>query len=119
MDAKPAAKSRSLFTILGIALLASCKFCEAQGTAAGNAYKPLTDRLESIVTMPLDEWRYHADVAHPEESSLEDKAWPAVKAGETWKTGRSPAAADRIACVVERVQPAGSARSARPCGGQQ
>src|SRR6267142_4596621 len=87
MDAKPAAKSRSLFTILGIALLASCKFCEAQGTAAGNAYKPLTDRLESIVTMPLDEWRYHADVAHPEESSLEDKAWPAVKAGETWKTG--------------------------------
>jgi len=27
------------------------QICEAQGTAAGNAYKPLTDRLESIVTM--------------------------------------------------------------------
>ncbi|HXJ14404.1 MAG TPA: glycoside hydrolase family 38 C-terminal domain-containing protein [Candidatus Limnocylindrales bacterium] len=87
MGAKPAAKSRSLFTILGIALLASCKFCAAQGMAADNPYKALTDRLESIVTMPLEEWRYHADVAHPEESSLEDKTWPAVKAGEAWKTG--------------------------------
>lgn len=67
--------------------MVSCKFCEAQGTATDNAYKLLTDRLESIVTMPLDEWRYHADVAHPEESSLEDKAWPAFKAGEMWKTG--------------------------------
>ncbi len=37
--------------------------------------------------MPLDEWRYHADVAHPEDSSLDDKEWPVVKTGEAWKTG--------------------------------
>ena len=87
MRAKSGTRIWSLFTVLGIALLVSCKFCEAQGSAPSNAYKLLTDRLESIVTLPLEEWRYHADVAHPEESSLDDTAWAAVKAGETWKTG--------------------------------
>ena len=75
------------FAAFMVALLTSSGFCAAQVAPAGNPYKPIVDRLESIVTMPLGEWRYHADVAHPEDSSLDDKEWPVVKTGETWKTG--------------------------------
>lgn len=77
---------RFLATFL-IAFFMLGKNCAAQGPAAGNPYKPLVDRLDSIVTLPLDDWRYHADVAHPEDSSLDDKEWPVVKTGEAWKTG--------------------------------
>ncbi len=63
------------------------KICAAQAPGALNPYKPLVDRLESIVGLPLADWRYHADVAHPEDSSLDDKEWPVVKTGEAWKTG--------------------------------
>jgi alpha-mannosidase len=76
-----------IFAVCVVALLTSSDFCAAQVAPAGNPYKPIVDRLESIVTMPLEEWRYHADVAHPEDSSLDDKEWPVVKTGETWKTG--------------------------------
>ena len=70
-----------------IALFMLAKCCAAQAPADANPYKPLIDRLDSIVTLPLDEWRYHADVSHPEDSSLDDKEWPVVKTGEPWKTG--------------------------------
>jgi alpha-mannosidase len=76
-----------LFATFAIVVLMLGKNCAAQQGAASNSYKPLLDRLESMVSLPLDEWRYHADIAHPEDSSLDDKEWPAVKTGETWKTG--------------------------------
>jgi len=75
------------FTTFLIALFMLVKICAAQAPGALNPYKPLVDRLESIVGLPLDDWRYHADVAHPEDSSLDDKEWPVVKTGEAWKTG--------------------------------
>ena len=79
-------KRRFLVMILS-ALFIFGKCCTAQAPGAANPYKPLVDRLDSIVTLPLDEWRYHADVSHPEDSSLDDKEWPVVKTGELWKTG--------------------------------
>jgi alpha-mannosidase len=45
------------------------------------------DRLESLTTLPLSEWRFHADVPHPEDSSLNDSGWEAVKVGDKWSTG--------------------------------
>ena len=61
--------------------------CGAQTSAGADPYKPLVDRLDSIVSVPVDEWRYHADLPHPEDSLLDDKEWPVVKTGEEWKTG--------------------------------
>src|SRR6266852_2951081 len=78
---------RRFFTTFLIALFMLVKICAAQAPGALNPYKPLVDRLESIVGLPLADWRYHADVAHPEDSSLDDKEWPVVKTGEAWKTG--------------------------------
>jgi len=50
-------------------------------------YKSTLDRLESLTTLPLSEWRFHADVAHPEDSSLDDSRWEMVRAGDKWSTG--------------------------------
>src|SRR5260370_30197590 len=59
----------------------------AQPKGPPDPYKPILDRLESILALPLPEWRYHADVAHPEDSSLSDADWPTMKIHEEWKTG--------------------------------
>src|SRR6202451_2008991 len=50
-------------------------------------YKATLDRLESLTTLPLSDWRFHADVAHPEEPSLDDSDWQTVKVGDKWSTG--------------------------------
>src|SRR5260221_2444283 len=87
MRAADKEKISRFFVTFFVALIMWVKICAAQAPGAANPYKPLVDRLESIVSPPLDEWRYHADVAHPEDSSLDDKEWPVVKTGEAWKTG--------------------------------
>jgi len=50
-------------------------------------YQPTLDRLESLTTLLLSEWRFHADVPHPEDSSLDDASWETVRVGEKWATG--------------------------------
>src|SRR5712692_4098364 len=43
-------------------------------------YKPTFDRLGSLVTEPLPEWRFHADLPHPEDPSLDDSDWRVMNA---------------------------------------
>jgi hypothetical protein len=50
-------------------------------------YKPTLDRLESLTTLPLPDWRFHMDVAHPEEQSLDDSGWQAMTVADKWTTG--------------------------------
>src|SRR6202795_3712961 len=50
-------------------------------------YRPTVDRLESLVTLPLSDWRFHTDVPHPEDSSLDDSGWGTIKVGDKWSTG--------------------------------
>ena len=50
-------------------------------------YQPTLDRLESLTTLPLSEWRFHADLPHPEDSSLHDSGWETVRVGNKWSTG--------------------------------
>ncbi len=54
---------------------------------ATDPYQPSLDRLESLTTLPLSEWRFHADVPHPEDSSLNDSGWETVRVGDKWSTG--------------------------------
>lgn len=61
--------------------------CFAQSTEAPDPDKPALDRLMSLTVLPQPEWRYSADVAHPEDASLSDTDWPVVKAREEWKSG--------------------------------
>src|SRR5579884_385684 len=57
------------------------------------AWKPAMDRLDSITHLPLPGWRFHTDIAHPEDPRLDDSAWPLVNPRDHW-TG---------ACVLRRV----------------
>jgi alpha-mannosidase len=59
----------------------------AQTKDPADPQKEILDRLESLGIQPLTEWRYHADMAHPEDPALSDADWPSVKLKEEWKTG--------------------------------
>src|SRR6202011_3333874 len=50
-------------------------------------YQPTLDRLESLTVLPLSAWTFHADIPHPEDSSLDDSGWKTVKVGDKWSTG--------------------------------
>jgi alpha-mannosidase len=50
-------------------------------------YRPTLDRLESLTTLPLSEWRFHTDVPHPEDSSLDDSGWGTARVGDKWSIG--------------------------------
>ena len=59
---------------------------EAEPKPPVDPYKPTLDRLQSLTTMELPEWRFHADVPHPEDPNLNDTDWPTVKVHEEWET---------------------------------
>jgi len=52
-----------------------------------NPYQATLDRLQSLTAVPLPEWRFHADVKHPEDPSLDDSGWETLKVGDKWSTG--------------------------------
>jgi alpha-mannosidase len=51
-------------------------------------YKSALDRLASLTTLPLSQWRIHDDVAHPEDPSLDDATWEPAQPGATWSGPR-------------------------------
>lgn len=54
---------------------------------SSNPYQATLDRLESLTKVSETEWRFHADVPHPEDPALDDTFWPSMKAGDRWTTG--------------------------------
>ncbi len=58
-----------------------------QGNSPADPYQPALDRLQSLVTTPLPEWHFHADVPHPEDATLNDADWQIVKVRDDWETG--------------------------------
>ena len=72
--------------VLGIGLLFTGTAL-AQNAAPANPYQSLADRLNAMVTVPLDSWKFHPDIPHPEAAAVDDNDWPTVKTGEDWKTG--------------------------------
>jgi len=72
----------TLFSFLFCACL-----CHAQNKQPDGPYKPDLDRLESLTTLAVPDWRYHPDIARPEAMSLNDGDWPILKIRESWKTG--------------------------------
>ncbi|HEX6907986.1 MAG TPA: alpha-mannosidase, partial [Terriglobales bacterium] len=52
-----------------------------------NPYQGTLDRLESLTKLPEAQWRFHADVPHPEDPALDDAGWATMKVGDTWTNG--------------------------------
>lgn len=71
---------------LGAATLLSAQQVSSNQKAT-DPYRPTVDRLESLTTLPLSGWRFHTDIPHPEDSSLDDSGWETIKAGDKWSTG--------------------------------
>ena len=47
----------------------------------------MLDRLAVSTVQSLPGWRFHADVAHAEDTALDDSQWETMKVGDRWKTG--------------------------------
>jgi hypothetical protein len=66
------------FVFLVAALLAFAAPGFSQNKAADSTadpYKATLNRIESLSRQPESEWRYHTDVPHPEDPSLNDSDW--------------------------------------------
>ena len=72
-----------------VAFLLAANLVSGQSQTAESPHKVALDRLHSIVAMPIEDWRFHADIPHPEDSGVDDSSWPSVKNGEAWTAGRA------------------------------
>jgi alpha-mannosidase len=59
----------------------------AQSAKTGDPSKPVLDRLESLTTQPLPDWRVHSDIPHPEDPSLDDSNWETMRVEGKWAIG--------------------------------
>ena len=75
----------ALFLFLTTALSFSAD--TTQTTERPDPYKAVLDRLESFTVVPVPDWRFHADVPHPEDPSLDHSLWEVIKLDEKWSTG--------------------------------
>jgi len=57
-----------LVVLLGAAIAVS-------QTSAPDPYKPTLDRLDALTRHGEAEWRFHADVPHPEDPGMNDSGW--------------------------------------------
>ena len=73
------------FLLCRLFVLPAC--AQAPASNPPDPYKATADRLESLVAVPLPDWRSHDDLPHPEDPSLNDGDWRPVKTGESWETG--------------------------------
>src|SRR5215472_7022084 len=73
--------------IFGLLLLFLPLAMYAQSSPADVHFPSVLARHDSLVNAPLDEWRFHADLAHPEDASLDDSSWLQLKIAERWADG--------------------------------
>jgi len=75
----------SCFCVLIFAAWVVCQ--QTQPKEPPDPYKPVLDRLQSLTTVELPDWRFHADLSHPEDPDVSDPDWQVVKKGEQWESG--------------------------------
>jgi alpha-mannosidase len=56
-------------------------------TPPEDPFTPVLQHLQSLITMELPDWRYRADISHPEDPKVADSDWPTVRVGEKWENG--------------------------------
>src|ERR1700736_191237 len=67
--------NRSALFLILVVLVLPLSFAVSQDSKAPDPYKPTLDRLESLTRQSEAEWRFHADVPHPEDPGLNDSDW--------------------------------------------
>ena len=69
-------KRSALFLISFLLLHAT--FILSQNSTAPDPYKPALDRLDSLTRQAEPEWRWHADIPHPEDPAIDDSNWGSI-----------------------------------------
>ena len=87
MKEKDSVKRWMVCTVLAVlsASLPAQQTIPAQKTA--DPYQPTLQHLESLTSLPLPDWRFHSDLAHPEDPSVNDSGWDTIKVGDNWSSG--------------------------------
>src|SRR5579859_1126746 len=84
-------KQLALIASLACLLHANSSFAQAPNPPAEASRATVVEgtlgRLASLTTLPLPLWRSHDDVAHPEDSVLDDSAWELTKLPTKWSGG--------------------------------
>jgi hypothetical protein len=62
--------------IAAVAFSASLSVCQI--SAPPDPYKPTLDRLQALTSQGEAEWRFHADVPHPEDPTIDDSSWSKI-----------------------------------------
>lgn len=70
--------------LIVVCLCSIWSFAQQAGQSLPDSYKETLDHLASLTTVPLPDWRFHSDVAHPEDPSLDDSGWGTMQAGANW-----------------------------------
>jgi alpha-mannosidase len=68
-------KRSSIFLLLTLAILLFPTLAVSQSASAPDPYRPTLDRLAALTRQSEGEWRFHADVPHPEDPGLNDSDW--------------------------------------------
>ena len=79
--------ARTIAGVFLVCLIAAQVFNAQEAAPAPNPYKSVTDRLQSIVKVPLSDCRSHSDVPHPEDATVDDSSWTPIKLGATFTSG--------------------------------
>ena len=69
---------RSWKPVLYLTLCAAALPAQPQANRRQEAYSAVLNRLDAMTTLPVTQWRSHADLPHGEDPSLDDSAWTAV-----------------------------------------
>jgi alpha-mannosidase len=64
--------ARSWFSLIFIFIYATAGSSQ---TDHADPYQPTLDRLESLTRQPEPEWRFHSEIPHPEDPTINDSAW--------------------------------------------
>lgn len=73
--------------VVSILFLIAAQFSAAQGSVTRDLYKDVADRLHSLTLVQLSGCRWHSDVAHPEDESLDDSSWKPIALGARFDSG--------------------------------
>jgi len=77
----------SHFATLLILCVGVFRFALAQASIAPDSYKDVADKLQSLTRMQLTGCRWHIDVEHPEDVTLDDSAWKPISLGADFTSG--------------------------------
>ncbi len=83
-------------------LLVSVLALTQQTPSAPEPYKGVLDRLQAITVMPVQEWRWHTDVPHPEDPNLNDSSWEVMPFNKIYKDG--PRVLRQTIAVPDKLQ---------------